>query len=128
MKKKWYNKKNISLNTNLFWLNQNIFWYHEKKSDIIKIYFIEYKFILIELKYIMISCRFLLLQHFSNHTWDTFYNSATLFDSNSLQPAFDFTTIFQTGSFHYKLQKTFQKKKETKRKKCNLPKKFFCLY
>ena len=30
---------------------------------------------------------------------------------NILQPAFDFTTIFHTGSFHYKLQKTFQKKK-----------------
>ena len=34
-----------------------------------------------------------------------------LFDSNLLQPAFDFTIIFHTKRFHYKLQVTFQNKK-----------------
>ena len=42
-----------------------------KKSDIMKIYFIKYKVILIEWKYIFISYEFLLLQHFSNHTFDS---------------------------------------------------------
>ena len=55
-------------------------------------------------------------------------NLATLLDSNSLQPAFDFTTIFYTGSFHYKLQKTFQKKTRNETKECNLLKIMFCLY
>ena len=40
-------KKKKLLNTDLFWFNKNIFWYHEK-SDIMKIYFIKYKFILTE--------------------------------------------------------------------------------
>ena len=38
-----------------FWLNENLFWYHEKKGDIMKIYFIGYKFVLIKWKYILIS-------------------------------------------------------------------------
>ena len=58
---------------------------------------------------------------------DTFYNLVTLIDSNSLQPAFNFA-IFHTESFHYKLQTTFQKKKETKKKNCNLLKNMFCLH
>ena len=48
--------------------------------------------------------------------WDTFYNLATLFDSNLLQPAFDFTTIFHTKSFHYKLQTAFQNTKRNEKK------------
>ena len=49
-----YSMKN-SHNKNIFYLNENIFWYHEKEVDIMKIYFIEYKFVLIECKYILIS-------------------------------------------------------------------------
>ena len=59
---------------------------------------------------------------------DTFYNLATLFDSNSLQPAFDVTAIFDTESFHCKLETTFKIKKEMKRKNCNLLKDMFCLH
>ena len=47
MKKQWSNKKNISFNTNLIdWIK--IYIDIMKKSDIMQIYFIEYKFILIE--------------------------------------------------------------------------------
>ena len=69
----------------------------------------------------------------------------TLFDSNSLQLAFDFATIFHTESFHYKLhsisqqysiqkvfaincKQRFKTKNEIKRKNCNLLKNMFCLY
>ena len=38
----------------------------------------------------------------------------TFFHSNSLQPAFDFT-IIHIEKFHYKLQTTFQNKKEMRR-------------
>ena len=58
--------KYILLSINLFWLNKNIFWYHEK-SDIMEIYFIEYKFILIKQKYLLISYDLLFLQQFRKH-------------------------------------------------------------
>ena len=52
--KKTYMIKIFLWNTNLFWLNENLFSYHEKKDDIMKIYFIKYKFVLIQWKYILI--------------------------------------------------------------------------
>ena len=47
-------KKCSLLNTDLLSLIKNVFWYHEKKGDIMKIYFIEYKLALIKWKYILI--------------------------------------------------------------------------
>ena len=49
------NNKNISYWIKIYSDWMKIFWFHERKGDTMKIYFIEYKFVLIEWKYILIS-------------------------------------------------------------------------
>ena len=54
-----------------------------KKGDIMKMCFIRYKIILTEWKYIFISYEFLFLQHFSNHTqWRFIFH---LYFSNQIE-------------------------------------------